>query len=185
VYNGDEEYVNNSGSDTCRIYDKNGNALYERNSNVWGIKYNALNLPEVIQFTEGHKNIYTYSAAGKKLSIVNYTLHNPVNVAQGTISTLPVTSNDYTKLTTDYVGNMIYENGSLKEILLPEGYWQAGVYYYYLKDHLGSNRVVISASGTIVEQNHYYPSGMRFGERRVTRYSPTIIPVTKCRACTD
>jgi len=41
--------------------------------------------------------------------------------------------------TTDYVGNYIYENGTLKRILLPEGYYQGGTYYYYLKDHLGSN----------------------------------------------
>ena len=49
-------------------------------------------------------------------------------------------------------------------ILLPEGYYQGGVYYYYLKDHLGSNRVVINSSGTVVESSSYYPSGMRFGE---------------------
>jgi RHS repeat-associated protein len=57
---------------------------------------------------------------------------------------------------------MIYENGSLKEILLPEGYWQSGTYYYYLKDHLGDNRVTINSSGTVIEKSHYYPSGMRF-----------------------
>jgi RHS repeat-associated protein len=57
---------------------------------------------------------------------------------------------------------MIYENGALKEILLPEGYWQNGTYYYYLKDHLGDNRVTINSSGTVIEKSHYYPSGMRF-----------------------
>jgi len=59
---------------------------------------------------------------------------------------------------------MIYENGALKEILLPEGYWQDGMYYYYLKDHLGNNRVVINGNGAIIEKSHYYPSGMRFQE---------------------
>ena len=66
--------------------------------------------------------------------------------------------------TTDYVGNMIYENGALKRILTPEGYWQNGTYYYFLKDHLGSNRVVVTGNGTVVESSNYYPSGMRFGE---------------------
>jgi len=65
-------------------------------------------------------------------------------------------------LTTDYVGNIIYENGTLKQIMLPDGYWQNGVFYYYLKDHLGSNRVTINSSGTVVEKSHYYPSGTRF-----------------------
>ena len=32
-------------------------------------------------------------------------------------------------------------------------------YHYYLKDHQGNNRVVISQSGTVEETNHYYPFG--------------------------
>ena len=70
--------------------------------------------------------------------------------------------------TTDYVGNYIYQDGSLKMILLPEGYWQSGHYHYYLKDHLGSNRVVLRDDNTLLERNHYYPSGMRFGESAVS-----------------
>ena len=69
--------------------------------------------------------------------------------------------------TTDYVGNMIYENGILKRILTPVGYWQDGTYYYFLKDHLGSNRIVMTGSGGIAETSSYYPSGMRFGESAV------------------
>ena len=80
----------------------------------------------------------------------------------GTITPLSSAPSDYTVLTTDYVGNMIYENGALKEILLPEGYYQNGTFYYYLKDHLGDNRVTINSSGTVVEKSHYYPSGTRF-----------------------
>ena len=57
---------------------------------------------------------------------------------------------------------MIYENGALKQILLPIGYYQNGTFYYYLKDHLGNNRVTINSSGAVVEKSHYYPSGTRF-----------------------
>ena len=32
-------------------------------------------------------------------------------------------------------------------------------YYYYLKDHQGNNRVVLSSGGTVAETNHYYPFG--------------------------
>ncbi|MBE6284241.1 MAG: RHS repeat-associated core domain-containing protein, partial [Mediterranea massiliensis] len=35
-------------------------------------------------------------------------------------------------------------------------------YYYYLKDHQGNNRVVISTDGTVQETNHYYPFGGLF-----------------------
>jgi RHS repeat-associated protein len=159
---GSEAFDNKANLSTEYLYDTNGSTTYDANSGISTIQYNVLNLPNIVQFTAGHKNIYTYGADGKKLETNNYTLHSAINVPQGSISTLPSNPGDYTKVTTDYVGNMIYENGSLKEILLPEGYWQSGVYYYYLKDHLGDNRVTINSSGTVIEKSHYYPSGMRF-----------------------
>ena len=63
--------------------------------------------------------------------------------------------------TTDYCGNVVYENGSQKLLLTEEGYVTLAdnKYHYYLKDHQGNNRVVISQSGTVEETNHYYPFG--------------------------
>jgi len=119
-------------------------------------------LPDKIHFTAGHKNIYTYDAGGQKLRVVNYSSNKILDIPMGTITPLSSTPTDYIVLTTDYVGNMIYENGALKEILLPEGYYQNGTFYYYLKDHLGDNRVIINSSGAVVEKSHYYPSGTRF-----------------------
>ena len=159
---GSEAFNDKQKIDIEYNYDKNGSTTWDVNTGISLIQYNVLNLPDQIQFTEGHKNMYTYDASGRKLEAVNYTVHNIVNVPINTISTLPSNPSDYTKLTTDYVGNMIYENGVLKEILLPEGYYQGGVYYYYLKDHLGNNRLVINSSGAVIEKSHYYPSGMRF-----------------------
>jgi len=161
---GSEAFVDRAKLATEYAYDANGNMTWDANSGISTIQYNSLNLPDVIQFSEGHQNQYMYDAAGQKLNVTNYTLHNLLNVPQGTINPLPVNAGDYTKITTDYVGNMIYENYALKEILTPEGYWQNGVYYYCLKDHLGNTRVVIDGAGTIVEKSHYYPSGMRFQE---------------------
>jgi len=158
---GSEAFKDSLNAGTEYTYDKNGSTTSDLNTGVSTIQYNLLNLPDQIQFIPGHKNLYTYDASGTKLKVINYSVRDIINVPIGTISTLPDPSR-YTKLTTDYVGNMIYENGSLKEILLPEGYWQNGVYYYYLKDHLGDTRVVINNSGTVIEKSHYYPSGMRF-----------------------
>jgi len=66
--------------------------------------------------------------------------------------------------TTDYAGNIIYENGSLKRILIDGGYIEGGVYYFYLTDHLGNNRVVANSSGAVIQKTHYYPFGMAFAE---------------------
>ncbi len=67
---------------------------------------------------------------------------------------------------TDYVGNKIYEDGILKKILVDGGYidMETGEYHFYIQDHLGNNRVVAKADGTIVQKNHYYPFGMEFAE---------------------
>jgi len=143
-------------------FDVNGNMLYDANGGVSDFEYNVLNLPDKIHFTAGHKNLYTYDAGGQKLRVVNYSSNKILDIPMGTITPLSSTPSDYIVLTTDYVGNMIYENGALKEILLPEGYYQNGTFYYYLKDHLGDNRVIINSSGTVVEKSHYYPSGTRF-----------------------
>ena len=68
-----------------------------------------------------------------------------------------------THLTNDYCGNIVYEDSVLKMVLLPEGlYAKAGntyYYNYYLKDHLGSNCVVLGNTGVIRQRLNYYPSG--------------------------
>ncbi len=67
-----------------------------------------------------------------------------------------------------YSGNCIYRNGTLEKILVDGGYITLSgttpTYHYYLQDHLGNNRVVCNASGTIKQVNHYYPFGGLFGE---------------------
>ena len=37
-------------------------------------------------------------------------------------------------------------------------------YHFYLKDHQGNNRVVVSQSGSVEQTNHYYPYGALFAE---------------------
>ena len=66
--------------------------------------------------------------------------------------------------TTDYVGNKIYENNQLKRILVDGGYIEDNQYHFYLTDHLGNNRIVAKADGSIVQKTHYYPFGMAYAE---------------------
>jgi RHS repeat-associated protein len=159
---GSEAFNDRVKDATEYLYDKNGNTTYDANGAISTIQYNLLNLAQIVQFTAGHQNRYSYGANGQKLTATSYTLNTAITVPQGTISALPSNPADYIKVTTDYIGNKIYQNSSLKQIQTPEGYCQNGVYYYYLKDHLGNTRVVINSSGTIVEKSHYYPFGMRF-----------------------
>lgn len=127
-------------------YDENGNMTRDMNKGISKIEYNSLNLPTIIQFGGGKSILYIYDAAGNKLKAIYRT-------------TLPGT-----ELTLEYCDNMIYENGELKQVLVDGGYVSftngKAVYHYYLKDHLGSNRVVVNHDSGAVEQvNHYYPYG--------------------------
>jgi RHS repeat-associated protein len=62
--------------------------------------------------------------------------------------------------TTDYVGNKVYENGTLKRILTENGYYADGNYYFYIQNHLGSNVITANKNGSIVQSSHYYPFGL-------------------------
>ena len=66
-------------------------------------------------------------------------------------------------VSTEYIGNLIYEFGSLKRILTDNGYYEDGNYYFYLKNHLGSNVTAVKKDGAIVQQTHYYPYGLPMG----------------------
>jgi len=121
-------------------------------------------LPDTIQFSSGSQSIYTYAANGAKQKIVYKTSPEDMNLPVTSLDQVLQTVSNAKITSTDYCGNYIYENDTLKMILTPEGYIQNGVYYYYLKDHLGSNRVVLRQDGAIVERDNYYPSGARFGE---------------------
>ena len=123
-------------------YDNNGNLTKDLNKGITNISYNSLSLPQVVTFSNGNTITYLYTADGRKL--------RTVHVINGTATT------------TDYCGNVIYENSTQKLLLTEEGYIDlanGNAYYYYLKDHQGNNRVVVNSSGAVMETNHYYPFG--------------------------
>ncbi|WP_127129660.1 DUF6443 domain-containing protein [Pseudoflavitalea rhizosphaerae] len=128
-------------------YDVNGNLVRDLNKDIGtattnGIEYNYMNLPELITFTgeAGNKGTieYQYDAAGNKLKkILKEDGKDPV--------------------TTLYLGLMVYENDVLKfmsmetgRLRLAETMQEEGpkikeyVYDYFLKDHQGNTRMVLT-----------------------------------------
>jgi RHS repeat-associated protein len=134
--NGFKELVKTSNEYT---YDANGNMVSDQNKGITAITYNHLNLP--VKVNKGTTNyiMYTYDATGRKLKQQVY----------GT-----------TPKTTDYAGEFIYENDTLRFINHEEGRilpdtsstaqhpWE---YQYHLKDHLGNVRVTFSEKTTTEE----------------------------------
>lgn len=123
-------FVNgNTGTDDYD-YDANGNLSQDKNKSITtnGIQYNHLNLVRKVYKSGSDSIIYTYDAVGRKLRQQVYGSHVKV---------------------TDYVGEMIYENDTLKVMqqdegrVIPDG--AAWEYQYFLKDHLGNVRVAFTA----------------------------------------
>jgi RHS repeat-associated protein len=129
-------------------YDLNGNLASDRNKDLgdgsnWGILYNHLQLVRYVGVRApggGTKGgiTYTYDALGNKLKKVVEETGKPTK-------------------TTLYLGGAVYENDTLQFISHEEGrlrytkrYFQSGdsanqlVYDYFLKDHLGNVRMVLT-----------------------------------------
>lgn len=144
AYNDGFEFKDGSSSEVEYSYDENGNLTKDLNKNIVDIQYNYLNLPCRIEFADGNNISYLYDANGTKLR----TTH--------------IIGNDTTL--TDYCGNLVYENGVAKTLLVEGGYVSLpdNKYHFYLQDHQGNNRVVADEDGNIEEVNHYYPFGGTF-----------------------
>ena len=144
VYGNGMEFKDNANQPVEYGYDKNGNLTKDLNKNISNIRYNLINLPSQITFGDGNTIDYEYGSDGRKLR----TVHQTGN----------------TILTTDYCGNAIYENGSLKLLLTETGYvsFPDKKFHFYLKDHQGNVRVVADKDGKLEETNDYYPFGGTF-----------------------
>ncbi|WP_374174306.1 DUF6443 domain-containing protein [Flavobacterium tructae] len=130
----------NSGTNIDYSYDANGNMITDANKGITAVSYNYLDLPVQLTLQSGTIN-YTYDATGtKQKKVVN-------------------------GVTTDYAAGFQYENNVLQFFSQPEGYVRnnSGVYeyIYQYKDHLGNIRLSYNKSLNIIEENNYYPFGLK------------------------
>ncbi|AMC09918.1 hypothetical protein Lupro_00995 [Lutibacter profundi] len=140
-------------------YDDNGNLITDANKGIINISYNHLNLPSQVTFAAEKYIDYIYDATGVKLQKIVTDTGNSTK--------------------TNYAGNYIYEEAAgieeLKFFNQPEGYVEPDgnggfEYIYQYKDHLGNIRLSysdadgngsINAATEIVEENNYYPFGLK------------------------
>jgi RHS repeat-associated protein len=130
----------NNGDDY--LYDENGNLLQDQNKGISNIAYNHLNLPQLITIPGKGTIEYTYDAMGAKLQKVvtegdlKTTTKYLMGIAYETRAhTVPATD--------DYADKQLYipqEEGRIR--LAPEN--QQLIYDYFVKDHLGNVRMVLT-----------------------------------------
>jgi RHS repeat-associated protein len=107
---------------------------------------------------------HVYTADGRRLKTIHRT-----SVPQSPSLGIGVTASLPSSLTqsidsVDYVGNFIYEKGQLKRYMFDDGYLRLNtnntcVPRFFIKDHLGNNRILTDGSGNIKQNTNYYPYG--------------------------
>ena len=174
TYNGFFEFSDGADQAVEYEYDANGNMTRDRNKGISSIQYNADNLPLCIQYENGSRATYLYTADGTKLH-VRYETSYAGLLSSGSTGGSASTAIAQTH-TIDYVGNKIYEDGTLKKILVDGGYVEynggSPVYHAYLTDHQGNVRVVVDESTTVKQVNHYYPYGGLMAENTGSDVQP-------------
>ena len=148
-------------------YDLNGNMIYDPNRNVT-YKYNHLNLVKEVEWDDGRHLYMTYDANGTLLSRKTEPNLDPMP---------PVIISDIR----DYLGPIEIYNGTIEAVYHDSGRlgFEIGTLIpreeFSLTDHLGNTRILFSdlngngtvdltqdpATTEILQENHYYPYGMR------------------------
>lgn len=165
-YQGAFHFVDGADEAVEYEFDANGNLVRDLNKGIISISYDLNNQPRKIEYNDGRNVSYLYDAEGSKLSVsYNLTAMSSAQPQMPVMQSSNVASANVSngQKTIDYCGNIIYD-GNETMILNDVGYALYNKdnnlsFYYYLKDHLGSNRVVVSEYGEIEQVNDYYPTG--------------------------
>ena len=118
---------------------------------------------------------YKYSATGQKLGVEYYVAAPNVTVAFGAEPDALTLGQTLFAGSTQYLlgGSLVMKDGLINKFLFDGGYAQATAanpttysfsFYYYNQDHLGNNREVVDASGTVRQVTNYYPFGTPYTE---------------------
>ena len=150
------------------LYDANGNLIKDAYRYISCIKYNILNLPDTIQFSNGHQIVNMYDASGRKYKSINFTNKRTVNTDYNDIAYYTYNTDSIEYQVTEYLDNIMnirtMEDSVItdkQKIFNTTGYYTDGHYYHYIKNHLGSICLVIeSEQNSIVQNISYSVSGI-------------------------
>jgi RHS repeat-associated protein len=138
-------------------YDRNGNLICDKNKNMY-ISYNHLNLPITVDFGNGNRIEWVYDAGGAKLrkTVFHENEESYFQDYLGGISWKTTFTEGIPERKLEYIA---HDEGKIKHN-------DNGFYYVYdYKDHLGNVRLSFKDDGSgnadIVQEDHYYPFGMR------------------------
>ena len=156
-------------------FNENGSLVADKSRGIAYITYDFNNNPRQIYFTNGSVTKYVYSASGRKLRVVHYTAKPNITRTWGKKPAELTLAQILQADSVDYLldGRIMMKNGRIDKYLFEGGYAQASVagsttdnfaFYYYNRDHLGSIREVVDASGKVKQVTNYYPFGAPYAD---------------------
>lgn len=152
---------------TDYTYDVNGNLTQDQNKDILSITYNILNLPQTITLKSGKGTInYLYDATGNKLSkttVDNTTVNRAITTTSKYIAGFVYESKDIVVTGgnvpvepepgyTDKLQFLGHEEGRIRyngvtEDQAKDGLQATFAFDYFVKDHLGNVRMVLTDEG--------------------------------------
>lgn len=182
VYDGSFDFKP-SGSTEAYRFNANGAMTYDPNKGIT-INYSDWGSPSSITFDSGNSTEYIYGADGRKLKVSwssNSAHCKPTsrfyddeeepdsgsggNTGGGSQGS---TTGNIVSDSMEYVGPFIFTDRELSRFLFDGGYCtingNLAEYHYYVKDHLGSNRLVVDENGNVEQKTYYYPFGGVYGD---------------------
>lgn len=144
------------GANPDYSYDANGNLTSDVNKDIISISYNFLNLVYQVKFADNRTVKYSYTSDGNKVSQEVYNSANALDTKRV------------------YVGDIIYENDTLRQVKHADGRivheilgnpnspW---VYEYDMKDHLGNVRLSFTTKETVQQSVATLESSASAAER--------------------
>ena len=171
------DFTDSSERQTEYTYNSDGALTGDANRGIAKIDYDACGYPRRVQFMDGSVTEYVYTVTGMKLRTVHRTAVPGISVAFG--QTRELTEGETLNAdSTDYLGNLILEDGEPSKYLFGGGYCSFdgdGIsYHYYDRDHQGNIRAVVNSDGTVEQIMNYYPFGTPFSDN--TAMNPDYQP---------
>ena len=158
------------------IKDSNGNMTADLDRDIVAIRYNMLNLPDTVQFENGNRIVYFYYAGGERAGAVTTTYSTPISVP---LDSVYLGEDPHFDMWEHRHGNLFYKMGSPSRLLFDDGFFELAerhgglisqIPYVFVRDHLGSVRLVCNGNtGEVVQSLEYLPSGVIFRSRNFDR----------------
>ena len=141
------------------------NLVFDLDRGISVIKYNILNLPDTIQFSNGNQIVNLYDAAGRKYKTITYFAPETAGTSHYEIEHYTFDTDTVTYAVTEYAGNIEtligVDSTITRRLHNTIGYYTDSTYYHYIKDHLGNICAVVnSVKDSVIQSTLYYASGV-------------------------